>query len=101
MLQQSVNSLGEEMMRRYTENRRLEEFAYKFRRNNENYLKIRDITKEHLINFLTQAEPDKMALLRMALNSVVLALKENPNSYTIIFNSNSNNNNNNEYQQTI
>ena len=88
-LQQTVDGLGEEMMNRSNENKRLEEFAYRFKMSNENYLKIKDVAKEHLTNLLTNAEPDKKALLQIALNSIVLALNAIPYRYEIIFNSNS------------
>jgi hypothetical protein len=99
-LQQTVDGLGEEMMNRSNENKRLEEFAYRFKMSNENYLKIKDVAKEHLTNLLTNAEPDKKALLQIALNSIVLALNASPYRYDIIFNSNSSNSSN-EYKESL
>jgi hypothetical protein len=101
-LQQSVDSLGKEIMRHINENRKLGEFTHRFKRSDENnYLKIKEVAKEHITNFLTQAEPDKRRLLGIALNSIVLALNKSPYRYDIIFSNSGNNNNNNEYQESL
>ena len=60
-LQQSVDSLGKEMMRRVNENRKLEEFSHRFKRSDENYLKIKEVAKEHITNSLN-------SMLKVSLN---------------------------------
>jgi hypothetical protein len=101
--QQNVDTLSERILGLANQKQSLEEFVYKFRNTNKKYLKIKSVAEEHVNKLLTQTEQDKKALLlSIALQSVILALRESPDRYNIIFSNNNNyNNNNNEYEEGI
>src|SRR5919197_6714163 len=99
-IQRSVDALAEKMSKLYNKKQKLEEFVDKFRNTNKKHLKIKSVAEEHVNKLLTQTKQDKKALLSVALQSVILALKESPDRYNIIFSNNNNyNNNNNEYEE--
>jgi hypothetical protein len=95
--------LSERILGLANQKQSLEEFVYKFRNTNKKYLKIKSVAEEHVNKLLTQTEQDKKTLLlSIALQSVILALRESPDRYNIIFSNNNNyNNNNNEYEEGI
>jgi hypothetical protein len=72
----------------YNEKARLESVVTKFKSNNEDYLKIKDVAEEQVKSVLTNGK----ILLKFAIVSVIESLRRNHELYNFVLNDISNNN---------
>ena len=70
-LRQTVDSLGDEMMKLHNENKSLKEFAYRFRKSSKKYLMIKDIAKGYVLSLFSEVlGSDRKVLLGIALDTI-------------------------------
>jgi hypothetical protein len=75
--------LGDDVCNLQNQKHQLEQFVFRFKNGNEKYHQIKDVAEEHVKRLLTEEE----TLLDLALKAVIEALRMNPDSYKIIYNS--------------
>ena len=69
----------------------IQQFVLKLKRTNKDYVKVKEVAEDHIRSVLT--EEGIMKLLSIAVNSVVEALRQNPDMCAnVVFNDNNNNN---------